>query len=453
MKPGRRIYFSERQPAPAGPIARKGLREKYATACIYAVTLPPMLLASLWWAQSDRHKHFLITLFFAVFGTTMILGSGDAYSHQMRVEHYFTRISFADFLSDLWAILTFQLTASGVKDVYNHVISYFFGGVLNLPQLYFPFVATVYGYFYAGSILHVLRHFRLSHANYVILGLVVVFLFIKGIEGLQTVRTWTGLWILVYSCLKYYETKKTRYLFLMFLPPFIHFGYFLMAIPAWLVLVFGSRPMLYSGLLIASSLTNFLPSEPIVQQISQTERGASSVSAYQVEEQRVAMEAFEQRRQETNFYNAYRSSGLQRWAPVLFVVTMVGSGIYLRGMSSYQKRIFSIGVLTLAFSNLTWFLYAIHNRTLTIAIVFLLAGYLVARLDPKTKSKFKGLPPLYQWGLHGSLLLLVPVIMFTLSVTLDRLSVFMLGMPFVAWFWPDENMSMKAFLNMLLGRG
>lgn len=427
-----------------------GLRSKYAAALVYALTVPPLLLASLWRVHSTRYKHFALTLLFTIFGTVCIIQAGDAYRHQLSVDVYYSTISLSHFLTELWQILTLQVTESGVRDVFKHVMGYLAGGILNMPYLFFPLVATVYGYFFAGSVLHVLRHLDLSKANYVILGLVFVFLFIKGLEGFYTVRTWTGMWILVYACLKYYETKKLRYMLLMFVPPFIHFGYFMMAIPAWIVLAFGSRALLYSGILIASTFTNFLPTQPVTEQIAQTDRGAASVGAYLREEERIALEEFEEARQQTNFYNAYRQSGLQRWAPTILVFTLIASGIYVRNMTPFQRRIFSVGVLTLAFSNLTWFLYAVHNRTLTIAMVFILAGFLMARLDPKTARHFRGLPPYYQWGLHLSLLLFAPLMMFQLSILLDRMSLFFLGMPFMVWLSPELNMSMKEVLRWLL---
>ncbi len=428
-------------------------REKVAQAILLALTVPAMLLVNLWWARSERYKHILITLFFTIYGSTMLLGRGDGFRHHWRMEYVYGNLSFSVFMEDVWRILTLRLTESGAKDLYNHVISYLFGGVLQLPDLYFPFVAMVYGYFFAGSVLHILRHFKLSTANYVVLGFVITLLFVRGLEGVYTVRTWTGMWILVYACLKYYETKRLGYLVLMFTPPLVHFGYFMMAIPAWIVLAFGSRPLVYSSILFVSLFTNFLPSQPVTQQIGQTERGAASVSGYHREDERDAMEEFERIQEHTNFYNAFRLSGLHRWAPTFLVIALIVCGVYVKHMTAYQRRIFSIGVLTLAFSNLTWFLFAIHNRTLTIAIVFILAGYLMTRLDPRTSHLFRGLPPYYQWGLHLSLLLFVPLIMFHVSYAMDRVSLFAIIGPFFPWIEPEINISLKEAANWLLRRG
>ena len=421
---------------------------------LLALVSPAFLLWNAYRSTNPNFQHFLIVLFFTLFGATMVLGRGDAFRHYMGVELVGAQMSFGEFVSDLYLILTFQLSHYGAKDVYNHVLHYLFGGILGTPQLYFPFVGMVYGFFYGGSVVHVLRHVRLSHANYILIGLVCAFLVIKGPEGMQTVRTWTGLWILVYATLKYHEQRKLRYLLLMFVPPLVHYAYFFMAIPVWLVVVFGARPLLYSSIFIASTITTVLPTEQVTQQISQTERGASAVTSYTREaSQSSAVEEFLGQTQTTNWYNAYRRAGVQRWAPTLMALALIASGIYFRAMTIYQKRVFSSGILMLAFSNSTWFLFAVHNRSLTIAMVLILAAFLMTRFDPKTSRYFKGLPPYYQWGMTLSLFLYVPLLLFILSLTLDRLSVFMMGMPFMVWLDPEMNMSLKVALNTLLGRG
>ncbi len=428
-------------------------RRHYAAAVVFALTIPAVLLVNLWKTRSDHYRQFVITLFFAVYGSVMMLGFGDGFRHQMMVEHYYAYLSFPAFLEELWQILSFQETQSGAKDPYKSIISYLFGNTLNAPWLFFPFTAAVYGYFFGGSLLHILRHFKLSRVNYVLLGFVIALVLSRSFEGAYTVRTWTGMWILIYACLKYHEHRQLRYLMLMFVPPFIHHAHFLMAIPAWIVAALGSRPTLYAGLFVASIFTTFLPANLITDPLAQTERGTSQLEAYYREEMADRMQVFEVNRESTNFYNAYRRAGLQRWAPTILVLSLLASGIYIRYMSPYQKLIFSTGVLMLAFSNLVWFISALHNRSMIMASIIILAGFLMARLDPKTAKHFRDLPPYYQWGLHLSLLLYVPWIMFQVSYALDRLSPFLLAFPFIPWIDPEMNMSLKQAINTLIGRG
>src|SRR5690606_35462143 len=144
---------------------------------------------------------------------------------------------------------------SGAQDVYKHVLSYFVV-LIGVPALFFTLVAFVYGYFFSGSLLIVFRNFSKAKMDYLLWFFVFIFFLTKNLEGINTVRTWTGMWVLFYACARFYEIKKLKYLLLMFVPPLIHFGYFLIIIPAIIVLVFGVRPAVYLVLYLASSFLN-----------------------------------------------------------------------------------------------------------------------------------------------------------------------------------------------------
>ena len=105
-------------------------RSHIGTSVLLALISPALLLWNVYKTRNPYFQHFLIILFFTMFGATMVLGSGDAYRHYTRVELVGSQMSFTDFVSDLYLILTFQLTEFGAKDVYNHVLHYFFGGIL-----------------------------------------------------------------------------------------------------------------------------------------------------------------------------------------------------------------------------------------------------------------------------------------------------------------------------------
>jgi hypothetical protein len=108
--------------------------------------------------------------------------------------------------------------------------------------------------------------------------------------------------------------------------------------------------------------------------------------------------------------------------------------------------------LTLAFSNSTWFLYAVTNRSWIIGCAFVLAAFVMVRSDPATKVKLLyTAPPYYRWGLHLSLLLFLPYFLYNLSILIDYISLFMFVAPFVVWIDPEMNMSIKYVLQVLLG--
>ena len=378
----------------------------------------------------------------------------DGVRHLLLVYEHYVGMTFATFLSDLWHVLSFQVASDpGIRDVYKHVVSYFVGGVLGQPQLFFTVVAFIYGYFFTGSLLEIFRHVKWRHVNYIVLGLAAMLFLVKNIEGVNTVRTWTGLWVLVYACLRYYDTKKARYALMMLLPPFIHFGYFLMVLPALAVLVLGNMPRSYAVIFVLSSVTTLINPGDIADVVSMTERGAEAVSGYYVEEQAT----FAERRARVQniggrWWSAFQFLGIQKWALNVFIYTLLAAGVYFALMNYRQRSLFSVGLLTLAFSNSTWFLFAVSNRSWIIGCVFILAAFIMARTDPNTGPRLiKQVPAYYKWGVNASLVLFVPYILYNLSVILDFPSVFMFVAPFVVWMDPGMNMSIKYVLQVLLG--
>ena len=425
-----------------------------------SVVAPVLLLLAAWKTSSQRYRHWLLTAFVTMYGATIAIrydptGHGvDGVRHLLLVYDHYVGMTFATFLSDVWNILTFrEASHSGILDLYKHVVSYFVGGVLGQPQLFFTVIAFVYGYFFTGSLLEIFRLVKWRHLNYIVLGLAAMLFLVKNIEGVNTVRTWTGLWVLVYACLRYYDTKKARYALLMLLPPFIHYGYFLMVLPALAVLVLGNRPRAYAVIFVLSSMTTFFNPGDIVDVVSTTERGAQAVAGYYVEEEAT----FAERRARAQsmggrWWRAFQFLGIQKWALNVFIYTLLAAGVYFALMNYRQRSFFSIGLLTLAFSNSTWFLFAVSNRSWLIGCVFILASFIMTRTDPYTGPRLiKQVPPYYKWGVNLSLILFFPFFLYNLSTILDFPSVFMFVAPFVVWVEPDMNMSIKYVLQILLG--
>lgn len=425
-----------------------------------SIVAPIVLLFAAWRTQSQRYRHWLLTAFVTMYGATISIrydasGEGsDGVRHLLFVYEYYTGMGFGQFLEDLWLSATLQEASHPwIRDPYKHIVSYIVGGALGLPQLFFTVIAFVYGYFFTGSLLQIFRHINWRHLNYIVLGLAFILFLVKNIEGVNTVRTWTGLWVLVYACLRYYDTRKARYAWLMLAPPFIHFGYFFMVLPALAVLILGNRPRLYAGIFLLSSVTTFFNPGDIVDVVSTTERGAEAVAGYYVEEELT----FEERREfamsmNTRWWNAFRYLGVQKWALNILIYTLLAAGVYFSMMNYRQRSLFSIGLLTLAFSNSTWFLFAVSNRSWLIGCVFVLAAFIMARTDPGTGPRLiRKVPGYYKYGINISLLLFIPWMLYNLSTILDYPSAFMFIAPFMVWLDPDINMSIKYVLQVLIG--
>ena len=437
------------------------MKSNVPVVLVSSLIAPWLLLVAAWKTTSHRQKHWLLTAFVTIYGATITIaydpyGVGpDGVRHLLAVYTHYADLGLGQFLDELRLILLLKSGATataGSVDVYKHVLAYLTGGVLGTPQLFFPIVAFVYGYFFTGSLLEIFKHFKTSRWTYLFLFFALLFFLIKNIEGVNTVRTWTGLWVLVYACLKYYSTKKARYAVLMFVPPFIHFGYFIMAIPAWLVLLFGNRELVYALLFVASSFTTFINPGTVTEVVSETELGEQRVQAYYVESTRSSQEILEAgETRELRIWRIMEQLGIQKWALNVFVYTLLLTGVYVRSMSRLQKTIFSIGLLTITLSNITWYLFAVSVRSWIVGCVFILAAYLMTRQDPITLRRLPYQSSVYKAGLHISLVLFVPYFAYNLSTILDYPSVFILGLPVVPILSPDLNMSLKEGLKVLLG--
>jgi hypothetical protein len=422
------------------------------------VVLPPLLLWEAWNTASERYRHWLLTMFVTVYGSTIGIGftpgmrdGPDGVRHLYSAYTQYVDMSFAEFLNGVWNILTLT-RGDHQQDLYIHTISYFVSGVIGVPGLFFTFVAFIYGYFFAGSLVIALRGWRSVQLPVTTLLLVVTFLLVKNIEGVNTVRTWTGLWVLVYACLQYHQTQRWRYILLMACPPFIHIGWAIMFIPAFVVLVFGTRPVLYSSLFFASSLTTFLPSGALEAQFNRTEVGAQMMRSYQRDEQgdigTAAASVFTQGTGGIRVWLALTRAGVQKWALNLFVLTLLASGVYLLSMAAFQQKIFSIGLLMITLSNSMWFISALSNRAWVAGAVFIGLGFIMWRLSQGNQLRVPLMPPLYRVGMLLSMLLFLPYLLYRVSIFFDFPSVFLLGLPFAVWFEPDFNMTVKEALRL-----
>ena len=426
-----------------------------------SLVFPAVLLYDAWKSRSETYKHWALTAFITIYGATIAIryspsGEGaDGVRHLNLVYDYYQGMGFQQFLADLWYSITLQETSNpGIRDPYKHVVSYFVGAVLGAPWLFFTVIAFVYGYFFSGSMLEVFRKWSPRKENYVIIAFAALFILLKNVEGVNTVRTWTGLWILVYANLRYYRTGQNRYLLLMLLPPFVHFAYFLMALPAYFVAIFGNLPRLYLVLFFLSGATTLINPGDMVDVVSSVERGAFSAEAYYREEELTFDERVEIVSASSNrWYKSVQFLGLHKWALIFFVVAISFTRLYPSLMSKVPRSLFSIGLLTVALSNSTWFFFALSNRSWVTGAIFIFSAFLMSRVELSSTERIHSqqFTSGYKLLLHLSLLLFLPFILVQLSVLLDYPSIFMFVAPFLVWLDPEMNMSIKYVLQVLLG--
>ena len=184
----------------------------------------------------------------------------------------------------------------------------------------------------------------------------------------------------------------------------------------------------------------------ITEVLSETELGAAKVESYYRVEVRDSAGTASGKR----IWLLLEEFGLQKWALNVFVFSLLISQVYYVSMNRFQATIFSIGLLTITLSNISWYLYAVSNRSWIAGSIFILAAYLSVMQHPRTRPKVPVSNSVYKVGLHVSILLFIPYLLYNLSTLLDFPSVFLVGLPFLAVISPEINISIKEAAKSIL---
>ena len=420
-------------------------------ASIFLMLISPVFtLVSALKSGDRRYIKWIIVLFTVMYASTWdIEGIGDGTRHWQNVYNYYVGLSFSQFFQDVADILLFKTNHNINEDLYIHVISYFVGGVLSLPALFFVAVAFVYGYFFAGSMVKVFDVFPTYRRSILFMGIAILFIMLLNIKSMNTVRTWTGFWILFYACISYYKEGNVKYLWFMFVPPLFHIGFFVMAIPAWLVAFVNNRKLLFSMMFFISFGTVIINPGQAVNQLSRLEVGEEKVEGYYQEEERTTEETLEAY-SKNRWYMQYEKIGIINWTVAVIASLFIITGRYFRDMDNLEASLFSIGILTKALSNSTWFLFAVANRSDTIAMLFILAAVLLywqRKYLDDGKVNFNMTEKIV---MYGAFLTFIPYYIFLLANTLEYFSILMFAFPFLGWISEDMKITVREFIGFII---
>ena len=415
----------------------------------YLMLISPML--ALFFGLREKsfaYKRGLLVLAITIFGSIILITEGvDGFVHHQNVYNHYLDLSSNQFFRELIAILTFAPYPETNDDVYIHVLSYFVGSILEVPQLFFVIVSFIYAYFFSGSILKVLQVIPQTKISYFFYIFSTVFVLYKNVEGINTVRTWTGLWILFYAAFCYFETRKLKYLFLMFIPPFVHVAYFIMAVPTWIITLFGSRfKLIYAGVFVMSFFYG-INKNVAMETLSGSEVGANKSQAYYVED----VENHKVRKyDDSTWYRQMQKGGVQKYALYLVAFTLIFSGIYFNGMNTLESKLFSIGILTKTLSNFSTFIFALSARSALIGSIFIIAAFLLLLKRGYFNKEKINYFYIYQTLFFISAILYVPYLVYKIADLISFISVFMLMFPFIPWIFNDINISIRGFIGQFL---
>jgi len=434
--------------------------DKWGLALVALVSsvFPLVLVYAAWRTESFKQRHWLLTLFVGWYAVSLPIsydpsGMGtDGVRHLLAVYVHYLDMTFDQFLSDLWDIALFK-GADSSNDMFRHFVGYLTGGVLGMPELFFPVVGLVYGYFFVGSMLIIFKRFNAEKWPWVILFLALCFFLTRNIESLQAVRNPTAGWMLIYGVLMFQQTKKPRYVFLMACTPLIHFSFLLLALPALLYLLIGNRRIVYATLFSLSVPLSFVTPDVAIDIISEVEIGEEKVldraggGRANMEARAAVIES--QLQGGTRIWRAYIMAGYQAVALNVLVFGMIIAGAYFV-MDRFSGALFSNGLLMLTASNSLWFLGGAAGRFWGLGFLFVLAGFLIWRFGDGFSLKRMIFSPAYLVGCYLSAMLFIPYFLFYFSKLLDYINISLFALPFLARIYPQANLTIKEILRFLL---
>ncbi|PSR05912.1 MAG: hypothetical protein BRD49_03240, partial [Bacteroidetes bacterium SW_10_40_5] len=210
--------------------------------------------------------------------------SADGKSNLTIIKENYQNVSFEVFIQDLKSILTFS-GRTEYQDPYAHILAMISGSIFGIPFLAIFISGFIYAYCFWGSIIKMIQTYPKQRYSWLFIGFFVFFISLKFLHDFQTIRSWTGLWILFFGAISYYTTGNKKYLWLFFIPPFVHFMYFLIALPSWIVLYFGNRALIYSIVFTLSFFTTIINPSILLNLLRSAPLGADKVQSYLVEDE------------------------------------------------------------------------------------------------------------------------------------------------------------------------
>jgi len=156
-------------------------------------------------------KKWVIILLITVFGSQILFTpTGDGTRYIQVVENHYMGMNFTGFIEGMLNIIRLTPDFYQRGDPYVHIISYISGGVFQSTTLFFVIVSFIFGYFYTNSLFNIFYKFKIKKFTFPIILFGAVLIFWEGIEGINTVRTWTGAWVLFYGTINYFEKKQAN---------------------------------------------------------------------------------------------------------------------------------------------------------------------------------------------------------------------------------------------------
>ncbi|QYJ67299.1 EpsG family protein [Flavobacterium litorale] len=399
---------------------------------------------------SWQNRKLIIILFFILYGSLLKYGAeSDAAVYMALLDNY-SNMSFSEFFIWLKHILMLDPLPNSPNDVYVHCLAFFSAGIVGTKAIFFPIVAGIYGYFYVMAMSKILKWDSTRKVTLLLLSVAFLFIIHRSVTSFQTVRTWTGMWILFNGVLGYHQTKNKKYLFLMLAAPLVHFAYLVISLPIFASLYYKKIPSFaVIGLYILSFFTTLNPGG-ILDVSKDNSLAEEKVGAYyRQNEYGESIDPILERREKSNavWYARYGKTDAVYYGGHAFALFLILGGFYRKRMTPVEAGLLTAGLLTATLANFGTFSYAFYSRTMANAVIYILATVALMTARGAFQQNTMLSPQLTKFFQWICVLIFLPKMVFFIADFLVFTSVFILGMPFVGWVSEDLNISIREFLG------
>jgi hypothetical protein len=417
--------------------------------------LSPFLgMMNIFKLKNEKDITFFGTLFFGLVGSVFVYIDGtDGHSHLMNAKENYLDMSFADFVEKTYQVLTFS-SVEGSTDLYLHIISFISASVLQTPTLIHVFAGFVLGYFFTKSMLLVLKNNLFVKKNKILLGCIILFLLIQSVGALNSIRMWTGMWVLFYGTYSWATTKQRKYIYVILFSILVHFSYVVILLPVILAYLLRNIKKLLVSIYIISFFTTigfsffeaYIPKTDLLESKQSTYAIDSDEKAEQFKKDRLAGQ---EKLVSANFYKAAGQVNYLNYSIV--GVSFIVLFFYLKKAADTNLNfLIAVGIGVYTFSNFVAFSPSLQGRTKTIAATFILAAAIHLQLTLKKYHLSKKAAVRLNLGLIAFLISSLPIFLFQVSDILQNMSFFLLLFPQISWILGDGDYTIRGVIGLLI---
>ena len=411
-------------------------------------------LFNLFKLKTEKDLTFFGTLFFGLIGSLYVYVEGtDGYSHLETAKAFYLEMSLSEFFVKAYEIVTFN-SIEGFADLYMHCLAFISIFLFRSPELIHVFAGFVLGYFFTKSVLLVLKDNVRTKKGFILLGFIALFLLIKSVGALNSIRMWTGMWVLFCGTYGWAITKEKKYLYVILFSVMVHFSYSVILLPVITAYLLKERKKILVAIYVVSFFTTvgfsffevYIPENDLLENKQKVYAIDSDEKAERFAENR---SNYQKKSENMNFYKASGEINYLNYSIVGLSVILIF--FYFKKTSDRNLNfLVAVGIGLYTFSNLVAFAPSLQGRTKTIAATFILAAAIHLQLTFKNYDLSRKVKKWLNVGFVCFLISAIPMFLFQLSYIMQSFSAFTFLFPQASWILGTDDYSIRKALGILI---